>query len=150
MYGEDGQIVEIDEVKKAVGRADVLIIAFRSFAERLLVDSRSNDAAGPLVQVVEPLAGVEERMFWLGRNRPQFGMPQRFTFFVWPHSVEFLTETGVTDAIRATVAEGDGGRQLEHAVSELAGRERTARRAAIDGPRPWRTLWSAQGTPRRG
>lgn len=148
MIGENGQIVDIEQVREAIARADVLIIGFRSFPERLIVDSRSNDAAGPMARVVEPVSGVEERMFWLGRTRPQFGLPKQFTFFVWPHSVRFLEETGVASALFASVGGGDGTAQLAAALDELHRLERAAHRSAIDGGH-WRTLWDAQGT-RRG
>jgi hypothetical protein len=148
MYGENGQIVDVDQVREAIVRADVLIVGFTSFPERLLIDSRSNDAVGPTARVVEPLRGVEERMHWLGRNRPQFGLPERFTFFVWPHSIGFLEETGVTNQMVASVGVGDGTRQLTDALDQLHGLERRAWRAAITGGL-WRSLWDAQGT-RRG
>lgn len=147
MFDEDGEMVEVSEVREAVRNADVLIVGFRAFPQRLLVDSRTAEAAGPMVRVVEPLAGVEERMWWLGRNRPQFGMPQRFTFFVWPHSVGFLEETGVADSLRETVAQDDGPQQLSAGLGELHALERAARRAAVDGE-PWRTIWRAHGTSR--
>ncbi len=141
MYGENGQVVDVAEVREAIERADVLIVGFRGFAERLLVDSRSSGAAGPMVRVVAPLGGVEERMHWLGRNRPQFGLPQRFTFFVWPHSVGFLEETGLA----AALAVGSGAEPVAEALAELRRLERAAHREAIDGDR-WRSLWDAQGT----
>jgi hypothetical protein len=148
MYGENGQIVDLDQVREAVARADVLIVGFRAFAERLLLDSRSTEAAGPMARVVEPLRGVEERMHWLGRNRPQFGLPERFTFFVWPHSNRFLEESGVADQMFASVGAGAGTEQLAAALDELLRLERAAQRAAIVGDQ-WRSLWDAQGT-RRG
>ena len=146
MYGENGQIVDIDQVREAVARADVLIVGFRAFAERLLIDSRANEAVGPMARVVEPLRGVEERMHWLGRNRPQFELPERFTFFVWPHSIRFLQESGVADQMFASV--GAGAEQLAEALDQLHRLEHTAQRAAIAGDQ-WRSLWDAQGT-RRG
>jgi hypothetical protein len=147
MFGEDGRVADMAEVRTAVAEADVLIVGFRGFLERLLVDSRTSGETGPMVRVVEPLGGVEERMFWLGRNRPQFGMPQRFTFFVWPHSVEFLESSGLIEALREGVADGDGPEQLAAAIAELKAVERAADRAAVNG-RPWRTLWHA-GAPQR-
>jgi len=148
MYGENGAIVDVDEVRDAVARADVLIVGFRTFPERLLIDARSNDAAGPMARVVEPLGGVEERMHWLGRTRPQFGLPERFTFFVWPHSVRFLEETGLANQLFANVGAGDGTAQLAEALDRLHRLERDARRQAVAGDQ-WRSLWDAQGT-RRG
>jgi molybdopterin/thiamine biosynthesis adenylyltransferase len=147
MHGEDGRVADGAEVREAIAGADVLIVGFPGFLERLLVDSRSSGEAGPMVRVVEPLGGVEERMFWLGRNRPQFGMPQRFTFFVWPHSVAFMEDTGVVEAVRDSVAVADGPEQLATAIEELKVLERTADRAAVDG-RPWRTLWHATAPKR--
>ena len=148
MYGENGQIVDIDQVREAIARADVLIVGFRAFAERLLIDSRANDAAGPMARVVAPLGGVEERMHWLGRNRPQFGLPERFTFFVWPHSIRFLEQSGVANQMLASVGAGAGTKQLAEALDRLHHLEHDAQRAAIAGDQR-RSLWDAQGT-RRG
>jgi hypothetical protein len=144
MYGENGQIIDLDEVRQAIAQADVLIIGFRSFPERLILDSRRNDAAGPMARVVTPVSGVEERMHWLGQNRPQFGLPERFTFFVWPHTVRYFDETGVANALHASAGPGDGTAQLADALDELRRLEHAANRAAVDGG-PWRTLWHAQG-----
>ena len=147
MYGEDGRVVDVEQVREAVAAADVLVVGFRAFAERLLIDSRTNESAGPLVRVVEPLGGVTERMHWLGRHRPQFGLPQRFTFFVWPHSVDFLEASGVAQMFRDAVVVGGGGEQVDAALHELRALERGARRAAVAGDQ-WRTLWSSRGTSR--
>ena len=148
MYTEDGQPIDIGEVREAIAQSDLLVVGFRGFPERLLVDSRTSGSIGPMARVVAPLGGVEERMHWLGRNRPQFGLPRRFTFFVWPHSVGFLEETGLASTLFACVGAGEGGRQLADALEELHRLERAARRDAVNGDR-WRTLWDAQGT-RRG
>ena len=144
MYSEHGQVVDVSEVNEAIARADVLIVGFRSFPQRLLVDARTAAGVGPLVQVVEPLGGVEERMHWLGRHRPQFSVPQRFTFFVWPHSVRYLEEAGVTNALFASVGPGEGTEQLVKALDDLHRLEWNSYRAAINGD-GWRTLWDAQG-----
>jgi hypothetical protein len=146
MYREDGQVVELDKVRSAIEGADVLIVGFPGFLQRLLVDARAAAGAGTLVEVVEPLGGVEERMFWLGQNRPQFGMPERFTFFVWPHSIDFMEETGVAETLREVV-DLDGQAQVDAALVQLRTLERASARAAINGE-PWRTLWRAQGTSR--
>ena len=146
MFREDGQVVELDKVRSAIESADVLIVGFPGFLQRLLVDARTTAGAGTLVEVVEPLGGVEERMFWLGQNRPQFGMPERFTFFVWPHSIDFMEETGVAETLREVV-DLEGQAHVDTALVQLRALERASTRAAINGE-PWRTLWRAQGTSR--
>lgn len=149
MYGENGPIIDIEEVREAIERADVLTVGFRSFPERLIIDSRSSEAAGSMARVVEPVGGVEERMFWLGRNRPQFELPEQFTFFVWPHSVRFMEQTGVTDVLFAQVHAGEGAAELTDALEELKRLERVSSRSAIDGDQ-WHTIWDAQGTRHGG
>jgi hypothetical protein len=144
MYGENGQLVDMSAVDEAIDRADVLTVGFRSFPERLIVDSRRNEAVGPMVRVVEPVGGVEERMFWLGRNRPQFGLPEQFTFVVWPHSIELFESLGLNATLLSHVG-GDGTAQLAVALDELRRLERASQRASIDGDQ-WRTLWDAQST----
>jgi hypothetical protein len=144
VFGENGQIVDLDEVREAVEEADVLVVGFRGFPERLLIDSRRNEAIGTMACVVEPLRGVEERMHWLGRTRPQFGLPQRFTFFVWPHSVGYLEESGLNRTLFSSVGT-DGTPQLVEALDELTLLEWRSRRDSVSGGE-WRTLWDAQGT----
>jgi len=144
MFNEDGLLVDSAEVCEAVSRADVLIVGFPSFPRRLLIDSRTAGEVGPMVRIVEPLAGVDQRMFWLGRHRPQFEMPQRFTFFVWPHSLSYLHESGVVDAMRASISTPESRAALDTAMDKLHAMERDALRSAVnDGP--WRTLWHASG-----
>src|SRR5438067_8538687 len=147
MFREDGQVIELERVQGAIKHADVLIVGFQGFLQRLLMDTRTTAGVGSLVEVVQPLGGVEERMHWLGQNRPQFGMPQRFTFFVWPHSIDFMEETGVAEALRDALPDAEGHVQLETALIQLRALERAAARAAISGE-PWRTLWHVQGTSR--
>ena len=148
MYGENGQLVDVEAVGEAIDRSDVLTIGFRSFSERLIVDSRRNEAVGPMVRVVEPVGGVEERMFWLGRNRPQFGLPEQFTFFVWPHSIDLFESLGLDATLLAHIG-ADGTAQLAVAMDEVRRLERSSRRSSIDGDQ-WRTLWDAQGTRHSG
>ena len=56
-----------------------------------------------MVRVVEPVASVEERFFWLGKERPRSASPERFTFFLWPHSVRYFEESGLGEMIRHRV-----------------------------------------------
>ncbi len=75
-------------------------------------------------------------------------MPQRFTFFVWPHSVRYLEESGVANALFASAGPAEGTEQLATALDELHRLEWRSERAAINGD-GWRTLWDASGS-RRG
>src|ERR1700730_14624137 len=100
-------MVDLEELRQVVENADVFAIGFRTFPQRLIIDARSTDREGTMVRAVEPVATVEERFFWLGKERPSFGVPERFTFFVWPHSLRYFEESGLGQIIRERVSPGD-------------------------------------------
>jgi hypothetical protein len=137
-------MIDLEEVRKVVETCDVFTMGFRLFPERVIVDTRSDGQAGPMVEVVEPVATVEERFFWLGQRRPSFGVPQQFTFFVWPHSIGYLEESGLMDRIRQRIYSGDEPAgiegQIARAMHQLTTLERRATADAILG-RNYHTLW---------
>ena len=145
MFTENGVMIDLEEVRKVVDQCDVFTIGFRTFGERLIVDTRTTSDEGPMLEVVEPVGTVEERFFWLGKRRPAFGVPERFTFFVWPHSIRFLGESGLSGRIRERiVATGYPGaeEQVDSAVEGLDRLERKSTFDAISG-RNCHTLWAA-------
>ena len=71
MFTENGLLIDLEEVAKVVDGCDVFTIGFRTFPERLIVDTRETEHVGPLAQVVGPVSSVEERFHWLGRERPE-------------------------------------------------------------------------------
>lgn len=143
LFTENGMLVDLEELRKVVDNADVFTIGFRMFPQRLIVDTRTTENAGPMVRVVEPVASVEERFFWLGKERPAFGAPERFTFFLWPHSVRYFDESGLGDMIRNRVyALGfeEIGSEMAQAMWTLFQLEQQATADAILG-RNHHTLW---------
>jgi hypothetical protein len=152
MYTENGLLVDISEIADIVRHADVFAVSFRLFPERLLIDTRHDEADAdgvctmPMVAIVDPVASVQERFFWLGQHRPALGMPKNFMFFHWPHSVRYLDESGVWERIRSrvTATHFSGARETcGDALHDLLDRERTATIEAIEGMR-YQTLWSAR------
>ena len=151
MYTENGLLVDLAEVEKVVDECDVFTIIFRLFPERLLVDGRVSQREGPLVALVEPVATVEERYHWLGRERPRFGPPENFMFFLWPHSIAFLEQCGVAARIRRRCEATDwpeAATTFDRAVTELRQKERRATLAAITGE-DCRTILPAQARGQR-
>lgn len=148
MATENGVLINTAEVKQVVANADVFAVGFPLFPERLLVDTRSNETTPPMARLVEPVSSVQERFFWLGQHRPSLGMPQRFMFFFWPHSVAFLEESGVWNAIRQRLLADEAGRsaveELDRALEELKAKERDMYVGAIHGDERHKTLWSAR------
>lgn len=144
MFTENGLMVDISEIGQVVAYSDVFVIGFRLIPERLLVDTRSNKDEPPFVSVVEPVGSVQERFFWLGQKRPQFGMPQKFMFFVWPHSIAFLEESGLAERIRARLRQSGWPRATEmcdESLAQLRRLEQKANRDAVKGE-GYHTMWA--------
>ena len=146
MYGEDGLAVDLEEVIRVVGDADVLIVGFAICRQRLLIDLRGDDVTGPMVELVEPLASAQERAIWLSARRPSLGLPERTAFFGWPHSAALLEQTGMLRRV-ATRALQEHGVELDEEIAttlaELRQLERDLTRDAIRGEEGFETLWSA-------
>lgn len=145
MFTENGLTLDLDDVGKVIGEADVFGIGFRLFGRRLFVDTRADHVDGPFIATVEPLSNIQERMFWLGQNRPRFGVPQRFAFFFWPGSLRFLQESGVWDLIRCRVLDSGSpsvAADADRALADLRRLERQATLDAITGEHH-RSLWES-------
>lgn len=147
MFTENGVMIDLEEVRKVVEECDVFTIGFRLFPERLIVDTRTSDSEGPMLELVDPVGTVEERFFWLGQRRPSLGVPQRFTFFVWPHTVEYLEDSGIMDRVRRRIYAQDEtgafGRSVARSMFQLHTNERRAIRDAITG-KNYHTVWERE------
>ena len=138
-------MVDLEELQRAIDYADVFAMGFRLFPERLMLDTRSNDEQGPMIRVVEPLESVQARFFWLGKERPSFGPPERFVFVPWPHSLRYLQEGGILRGIqeRLVTAHPNMAERYASVFGQLRRLERRGLIEAVQGEEQYRTLWSA-------
>ena len=149
MFTENGVMIDFEEVRKVIDKCDVFTVGFRLFSDRLIVDTRTTGEEGPIIEIVEPVGTVEERFFWLGQRRPKFGVPESFTFFVWPHSVPYLEDSGLMDRIRQRVYpldntdNGDIGHMVAESMVRLHTLEHKATVDAVSG-RNYHTLWERE------
>lgn len=143
MFTENGVLVDLEEVSEVVDSSDVFTIGFRMFPQRVVIDTRETGDVGPMVRVVEPVDTVEERFHWLGRERPAFEAPKRFTFFVWPHSLQFFESSGLPQRVRDRLRASERpqtARMVNEALEELRRLEREAVQQALSGD-GYHTLW---------
>jgi hypothetical protein len=146
MRTENGLMIDMSEVASVIDAADVFAMGFRQIPERLLVDTRHDMAVGPLVALVQPLGSVAERFFWLGQQRPTLGVPQRFMFLPWPHSIAFLEESGIWERISKRVLESghpQAGAMLDQVLRDLKERDHQANLAAVTGV-GYQQIWPRQ------
>jgi hypothetical protein len=134
--------IDMDEIRGVIEAAEVLVVRFSLTDRRLLVDARTNDADGPLVRVVPPVASGEERFRALKALRPGFRAPERIFTFVWPRHARSLVESGLWEHLaRRVVALGASTDDCDAAIRELVDAERQAEVAAIRGGEGYKTLW---------
>lgn len=91
--------LDVDEIKKTIGEAEVVTFRFVVVGERLLVDNRSSEVDPPLVKLVPRATSVEDRFRSLKKLRPRFRLPEKITAVWWPKSVENMVSRGIWGAI---------------------------------------------------
>lgn len=147
MYGDNGPVLDLDSAAEAIAEAEVIVIGFDFTHDRVLVDLRP-DPAGltiPLAEIVEPLGSASERTLWLQERRPDISPPERFIFFTWPHTAEYLSHTAIFDMVARRLEHEQGVNlrsDLTDILAELRRRERRDTRHAVTGAEGFETLWS--------
>lgn len=143
MRTENGLTLDMAAVEKLLREGDVITIGFTLFPQRLLVDTRFNASDGQWVGLVEPVASVQERYLWLGKHRGSFGPPNGFAFFVWPHTVRYLVESGALAPLRARLTT-QAAEELDTVIGEALEMERRAMLDAVRGAEHWPAIWEAE------
>lgn len=136
--------IDLDEVRRVIDAADVLVVRLSVTDRRLLVDARTNDTDGPMIRVVPPVSTGEERFKSLKIMRPRFKTPQRILTFQWPRHARALRDAGIWDHIaRRLVAAGfaETAAQCDAAYAELLEEERKVEQAAVTGGDGFKTFW---------
>lgn len=148
MYMDTEFPINVSHVTRVVDEADVFVIAFPLLAERLLVDARATPEECALVKVVPGVSSVQERYDTLRELRPNFPLPEKFTFFVWPRSVSALRRMSIWERIRSRV-EASGGEArdaCQEAFEELQRLEHRQVMAALQGD-GFRSLYERGAEP---
>jgi hypothetical protein len=143
MYGDNGLLINLDAFRVAVDGAGVLVTGFSHFPDRLLVDARSNEEEGPLVQVVDPAGSIQERLAWLMRRRPSLGATQSLKVLSWPHSIDFLVQSALWEHVCRRVSadiEPEVRLQCDLALKQLQNLELSANQEMLKGKDCF-TLW---------
>jgi hypothetical protein len=137
--------IDIDEVRRVIDSADVIVVRLSVTDRRLLIDARTNDNDGPMIKVVPPVASGQERFKALKMLRPRFRSPERIVTFHWPRHARALVDSGLWDHVaRRLCALGDAGTasQCDEALADLLAEERAVEARAITGGEGFKTIWS--------
>ena len=96
--------LDIEEILRTVGSAEVFTISFVVVNPRLLVDTRYTEIDGPLIKLVPKASSAEERFRSLKELRPRFKLPEKISAIWWPKFVTTLESKGIWDCIVQRVA----------------------------------------------
>ena len=144
-YGDNGLAVDFEQMAAAIDEGDVVVVGFEMTSKRLLIDLRVDEHSPPLVEVVDPLANAQQRNEWLDERRPGVPLPERVVFFVWPHSMELLSESPLFTRSQERISREQGvdvSADIEDVVQDLSRRERDDTQRALAGGEGYQTLWS--------
>jgi len=136
--------VDLEEVFKVIGDAEVLIVRFQLLQPRLLIDFRAKPGVGPVIAVVPRAESVEDRFRSIKRMRPDFPFPERVMSFHWPRSTPVLMASGAWQHIVDRMSLIGGNEAIDacgRAMEELLAEERKEITRAITGTDHYQTLW---------
>jgi hypothetical protein len=150
LHGDNGVVIDLARMSRAVAQADIVVVGFEFWPQRLLIDLRPDRERDtpPIIEVVEPLPGVQERQIWLEARRPGLPPPENFLFFVWPHTVGFLERSALAVRVRRRIEREqaiDVREDLERVFAELRALERRETLAVLRGGEGYETAWSREG-----
>lgn len=135
--------LDLEEVVRVIGSADVLILRFIIIPQRLLLDTRSSATEGPLLKLVPRVGSARERFRNLKQARPSFPLPERITAVAWPRFVDSLVSSGIWGAVEARLTQPEHPQAFAQAalvLDELRSLERLEIRKAIRGE-GYQTYW---------
>ena len=137
-------VSNIEEVFENVDQAEVISISFLTFGRAVVIDTRSNDADGPMLRIMPIVSSPRERVRTLRRLRSGFPRVRNLTVIPWPGYLESLVALGIWDRIQNRFEhEGDdrSAEACDTILGELRGLEKAEMVAAIRGDN-YDTLWS--------
>lgn len=135
---------EIAPILHAIDTADVLIVRFPFFEQRLLVDARSAEGDPPIIDLVPQASAIEERFRSVKEARPRQPLPDRIVSFQWPRHVGVMATCGVWQRIvHRLVQSGHAGleRRCQDAWQQMQNAERREAMRAIRGDDRYDTIW---------
>ncbi|RLT27037.1 MAG: hypothetical protein DWI48_04655 [Chloroflexi bacterium] len=137
--------VDIEEMGHVFDEADVVIVRFHVIGQRLLLDMRPGGTGDlPLIRLVPPVNGAEERYRYLQAERPRMPLPDHITVVAWPRYVQVMQDTGLWQCIVDRLVREAGDTMLpyaEEAYRDVRAAERAEVAAAIRGGEGYESLW---------
>jgi hypothetical protein len=102
---DSGIELDLDRVAQNIDEADVIAIYFPLLGKTLILDTRRNEHAGPLVTLVPIAKDDLDRYRSFRRLRPSFPRPESISMIPWNNRVDSLSRLGVWSHLMSRVTE---------------------------------------------
>ena len=136
--------IDVEEVIKKIGQAEVISMYFPMLRKTILIDTRFSGEDPPFVKIMPMATSLDERSRLLKKMRPHFPPPKAITVILWPKYVESLVGSGVWSKILERFAYS-GHRKTVEACSVVLNKmydlELEEFSAVINGDN-YHTLWA--------
>lgn len=144
---DSGIELDLERVVQNIDEADVVTIYFPLLRKTLILDTRRNEHAGPLMALVPIAQDDIDRYRSFRRLRPDFPRPNSISMIPWTHRVDSLCRLGVWTHITERVQQfaPDPCSYLEIAdscLAELRTLETRELLRAVSGEQ-YQTLWAS-------
>lgn len=148
---DSGIELDLERVVQNIDEADVITIYFPLLGKTLILDTRRNEHAGPLITLVPIAQDDIDRYSSFRRLRPSFPRPESISMIPWTHRVESLSRLGVWSHLMERVIEVAPDpcafeAMAESCLRELRDLELRELLRAVSGEQ-YQTLWAAASAP---
>ena len=100
---DSGIELDLERVVQNIDEADVITIYFPLLGKTLILDTRRNEHAGPLITLVPIAQDGVDRFQSLTELRPSFPRPRSISMIPWTQRVDSLARLGVWSHVMARV-----------------------------------------------
>ncbi len=149
---DSGIELDLERVAQNIDEADVITIYFPLLGKTLILDTRRNEHAGPLITLVPIAQDGIDRYRSFRRLRPTFPRPESISMIPWTSRIDSLSRLGVWSHVMARVTDVAPdpcafAQMADSCLCELRELELRELLRAVSGEQ-YETLW-ASASPER-
>jgi len=140
--------LDVNEILAELSEAEVISIFFPIFRKSLVIDLRSLEFSGPMIQIMHMVSSPQERLRAIRRARPGFPRRPNLAIFPWPRNVNSLVSEGIWEQLTKMLS--DAGHQNSQESTDKAledlNRLQKAELARVIIGENYHTIWTSQPT----
>ena len=140
--------LDVNELLAELSEAEVLSIFFPIFRKSLVIDLRSLELSGPMIQIMKIEFSPQERIRSIRRARPGFPRRPNLAIFPWPRNVNSLVSEGIWEQLTKMLVDAGhpNAKAATDKVLEDLNRLQNAELSRVIMGENYHTIWASQPT----